>query len=146
VFDGEGARLRGGRWNHRGTAVVYTSSTLALAALELLVHLSRPLPLRSLVALAADIPESVPIVHLRASDLPADWNATSPPASLADIGTRWAVERKSVVLAVPSVIIPQEFNYLLNPLHPAFKRIRLGRPEPFGFDRRVWKKTGYRGL
>ena len=99
------------------------------------------MPLRTLVALSADIPESVSIAHLRASDLPADWNATSPPASLADIGTRWAVARKFAVLAVPSVIIPQDFNYLLNPLHPAFKRIRLGRPEPFYFDPRVWKKT-----
>ena len=49
--------------------------------------------------------------------------------------------RKFAVLAVPSVIIPQDFNYLLNPLHPAFKRMRLGRPEPFYFDPRVWKKT-----
>lgn len=122
--------------------MVYTSSTLSLAALELLVHLSRPLPLRTLVALPADIPESVSIAHVRASELPADWRAASPPARLADIGTRWAEAGRSAVLAVPSVIVPQEVNYLLYPLHPAFKRIRVGRPEPFFFDPRVWKWPG----
>lgn len=112
---------------------------MALAALELLVHLSRPLPLRSLVAVPVDIADSISITHVRVSDLPANWRATSPPPELADIGTRWAEGRQSAVLAVPSAVIPQEVNYLLNPSHRAFKRIRIGRPEPFFFDPRVWK-------
>ena len=139
AFDGEGARLRGGRWNHPGTPIVYISSSLALAALETLVHLVRFLPLRHLVAVSADIPESVSIVAMRARGLPGGWRASSPPASVADIGTRWAEARESAVLAVPSVIIPQELNYLLNPLHPHFKHIRIGRPEPFYFDPRFWR-------
>jgi RES domain-containing protein len=138
-FDGEGARLRGGRWNHPGTPIVYISSSLALAALETLVHLVRFLPLRHLVAVPADIPDSVPIVPVRAAGLPRAWRAPSPPTALADIGTRWAEAGESAVLEVPSVIVPQEPNYLLNPRHQHFKRIRIGRPEPFYFDPRFWK-------
>ena len=139
AFDGEGARLRGGRWNRPGTPIVYISSSLALAALETLVHLVRFLPVTHLVAVPADIPDSVPIEPMRAGSLPKGWRAPSPPASVTDIGTRWAEAGDSAVLAVPSVIIPQELNYLLNPLHPHFKRIRIGRPEPFYFDPRFWK-------
>jgi RES domain-containing protein len=139
AFDGEGARLRGGRWNHPGTPIVYISSSLALAALETLVHLVRFLPVKHLVAVPADIPDSVSIVPMRPGSLPGGWRAPSPPASVADIGTRWAEAGESAVLAVPSVIIPQELNYLLNPLHPQFKRIRIGRTEPFYFDPRFWK-------
>src|SRR5574341_1634337 len=101
AFDGEGARLRGGRWNHPGTPIVYISSSLALAALETLVHLVRFLPLRRLVAVPAEIPDSVSIVPVRLGGLPGGWRARSPPASLADIGTRWAEAGESAVLAVP---------------------------------------------
>ena len=63
-----------------------------------------------------------------------------PPEDLAEIGTRWIQARNTLVLAVPSAIIPRELNYLLNPLHPRFKRIRVGPPEPFFFDPRLWKR------
>jgi RES domain-containing protein len=109
--------------------------------LEVLVHMDDEDMASNYVAIPADIPDRVEITRVRASDLPRDWRSLPRPSALADLGSRWARAGAGAVLAVPSVVIPQDLNYLLNPLHPAFKRIRLGRPEPFAFDRRVWKKT-----
>ena len=92
------------------------------------------------VGVPAEIPDSVGIERVRDTDLPRDWRAYPPPQTLADLGSRWAVAREGAVLAVPSAIIPQELNYLLNPLHPQFKRIQIGRPEPFSFDPRFRKR------
>jgi RES domain-containing protein len=71
------------------------------------------------------------------SDLPTDWNEEPPPPSTAEIGDRWVKESRSAVLELPSVIIPAEPNYLLNPAHSGFKRIRIGKPTPFSFDPRL---------
>ena len=130
----------GGRWNRRGTRVVYTSSSLSLAALETLAHFDEEEAPDTLVAIPADMPDEVPITRVKLSELVANWRATPPPESLAETGTRWAVARHSLVLAVPSAIIPEDLNYLLNPLHAQFKRIRVGRPKPFSFDPRLWKR------
>jgi len=132
--------LFGGRWNRRGTRVVYTSSSLSLAALETLAHFDEEEAPDTLVAIPADMPDDVPIMRIKLSELVANWRATPPPESLAETGARWAVARHSLVLAVPSAIIPEDLNYLLNPLHAQFKRIRVGRPKPFSFDPRLWKR------
>jgi RES domain-containing protein len=107
--------------------------------MELLVHVDDEDLAENYVALAADIPDSVEITRARASDLPRDWRTLPRPQALADLGSRWAAARATAVLAVPSAVILQELNYLLNPLHPHFKRIRIGRPEPFSFDPRLWR-------
>jgi RES domain-containing protein len=132
--------LFGGRWNRRGTRVVYTSSSLSLAALETLAHFDEEEAPDTLVAIPADMPDDVPITRIKLSELVANWRATPPPESLAETGARWAGARHSLVLAVPSAIIPEDLNYLLNPLHAQFKRIRVGRPKPFSFDPRLWKR------
>ncbi len=80
------------------------------------------------------------ISRVPASELPANWRSYPPPEALADLGARWAHELKSPVLAVPSAVIPQEPNYLLNPLHSHFKRIRTGNPEAFRFDPRLRRR------
>jgi RES domain-containing protein len=89
------------------------------------------------VALSADIPDSTEVTGVRVPDLPQDWRSLPRPLALADLGSRWAAAGETAVLSVPSALIPQELNYLLNPLHPRFKRIRIGRPEPFAFDPRL---------
>jgi RES domain-containing protein len=139
AFDGAGARLAGGRWNRVGTAVIYTSATLSLAAQELFVHLSDEQAPPDLVSVSADIPAEVRIVPIRVSDLPEDWRTYPAPESLAEIGTEWVRRGESAVLKVPSAVIPQESNYLLNPAHPDFSRIHTDNPEPFVFDPRMWK-------
>ena len=135
AFDGEGARLFGGRWNSRGTRMIYTSATLSLAALETLVHLNPPVAFKY-VAIPIEFDEAL-VETFATSDLPADWNEEPPPPSTAEIGDRWVKESRSAVLELPSVIIPAEPNYLLNPAHSDFKRIRIGKPTPFSFDPRL---------
>lgn len=135
AFDGEGAWLFGGRWNSRGTRIVYTSITLSLAALETLVHLNPPVAFKY-VAIPIEFDEAL-VETVAARDLPADWNEEPPPPSTAEIGDRWVRESRSAVLKLPSVIISAELNYLLNPGHSDFKRIRIGKPMPFSFDPRL---------
>jgi RES domain-containing protein len=78
---------------------------------------------------------------VRSSNLPSTWRATPAPEALADIGMRWIEAGASAVLAVPSAIIPHELNYLLDPRHAHFGRIRVGLPEPFSFDPRLRKRS-----
>jgi RES domain-containing protein len=135
AFDGEGARLFGGRWNSPGTRMIYTSATLSLAALESLVHLSPPV-LFKYVAIPVEFDESL-IETLPASALPADWTEEPPSPSTKSIGDRWVKEARSAVLEVPSVIINAEPNYLLNLEHRDFKKVSIGKPVPFAFDPRL---------
>lgn len=137
AFDGEGARLAGGRWNRRGTAVVYASETLALSALELLVHVDAALAPEDLVAISADIPESIAVTRVTPDDLPRTWRRHPAPESLARIGTDWVRAGKTAVLSVPSALVPRERNFLLNPSHPDFSKIRVGAPERFSIDPRL---------
>ena len=131
AFDGQGARLAGGRWNHPGSAIVYTSETLSLAALELVVQLGRDELPGDLVLVSAEIPESVRAVHAPIDAPERDWRFYPASADLCNVGTLWAARLMSAVLAVPSTIVPAERTYLLNPAHPAFREIRIDPPVPF---------------
>ncbi len=115
--------------------MVYTSATLSLAALETLVHLNPPVAFKY-VAISIDFDEAL-VATVDAMDLPPDWNEEPPPPSAAEIGDRWVKESRSAVLELPSVIIPAETNYLINPAHSDFKRIHIGKPLPFSFDPRL---------
>lgn len=135
AFDGEGAWRYGGRWNSRGTRLVYTSATLSLAALESLVHLNPPVAFKY-VAIPIDFDDAF-VEVVAAAGLPSDWTEEPPPPSTAKIGDLWVKESRSAVLELPSVIIPGEPNYLINPAHSDFKKIAIGKPEPLSFDRRL---------
>ncbi len=138
AYSGEGARLEAGRWHQAGSRVVYTSASAALAALETLVHTASDLlPRASYVAIPTDIPEDVPIVRLTVADLPTDWETIPAPPALRRLGTQWLQSAQTAVLAVPSVIVPFEWNYLLNPLHRDFATIHIGNPQPYRFDPRL---------
>ena len=132
-FDGNGAAKEGGRWNSAGTRVVYCSRSLAMAAQEKYVHLPKPVVMR-LVKFRIHF-NGLPIEHL--SSLPLDWQASPPSAATQRIGDAWAASGRTVILAVPSVLIPEETNYLLNPLHPDFPRLEMAAPEFFAFDGRM---------
>jgi RES domain-containing protein len=141
AFSGEGAVLYAGRWHRRGTPVVYTSESRALAALELLVHLHRTrLPPR-LVCFAVDIPDSVPIAELPARSLPQHWYRYPALPELQDLGSGWAEAGESAVLKLPSAVVRGEYNYLLNPRHSQFTRLWIGKPEPFELDLRLLRRT-----
>ncbi len=133
AFSGEGARLYGGRWNSAGLSLVYTSGTQALAALESLVHLNPPVIFKYAV-----IPvEFDDTLVEKFTALPPGWMNSPAPPSTRTLGDLWAKEARSAVLELPSAIIPTESNYLLNPAHPDFKKIVIGKPTPFSFDPRL---------
>ena len=135
--DGEGARRYGGRWNKPGTPVVYTSGTLSLAALEYLIHVDSDILPDSLVSVKATIPESLAIETIHPSDLPGDWKEKIIAVNLQERGTSWAKGTRTPVLKVPSVVIEHEWNYVLNPLHPAFRQITWDTGRAFSFDPRL---------
>jgi RES domain-containing protein len=136
AFDGEGARVLGGRWNTPGTRMVYTSSTAALAALEMLVHLNRALTLPAYVLIRCTFEKSL-VTALDIARLPRDWRSYPAPPQLQTLGDQWAKQGDSAVLRVPSVIVDKEINYLLNPAHRDFHRIRIHAAESFSFDLRL---------
>ena len=135
AFSGEGAARTGGRWNSRGVAVVYVSNRKSLAALETLVHLNPPVLFKYVVFHLEFEEKLVEAVEL--TKLPKDWQMAPPPPSTKQIGDAWVREGRSAVLSLPSVIIPEEVNYLLNPAHPDFKKIEIGRATEFTFDPRL---------
>jgi len=136
AFDGEGARRYGGRWNSPGTPLVYTSATRALAVLELLVHLQASELLATYVLIEATF-EAALVERLEPVRLPRNWRAFPSRVGLQEIGDRWAAERRSAVLEVPSAVVPAESNFLLNPLHRDFAKIAVGGSSRFEFDPRL---------
>jgi RES domain-containing protein len=141
AFTGEGARLGGGRWNHVGTPVVYVSETQSLAILELFVNFTKiDIKLsNSLFAIPVEIPDSVRTVEVSLKDLKPDWRSSPPPDSTRDVGTQWVRKGVSAILRVPSVIIPEEYNIVINPQHADFAKITIGDPKHIGLDKRMWK-------
>lgn len=140
AFSGEGARLFGGRWNSPGIPVVYSSSSLSLAALETLVHAERRRFFEEYVAFRLRLPEELTL-ELRAGDLPEDWQARAVSEGARQIGDAWPEAEASVVLSVPSVIVPVERNFLLNPLHPRFSELVIDAPQTFRFDSRLAERS-----
>jgi len=140
AFSGEGARKYGGRWNSQGVPVIYTGGSLSLAALELLVHLGLYQVLENYVCIPVEFDDSL-CRRLDHAQLPADWREDPAPPSTKEIGDSWVAGCESVVLAVPSVLAPQDDNFLLNPAHPDFKSLDIGHPQPFEYDPRLIKSS-----
>ena len=138
--DGEGARRHGSRWTPRGVPAVFASATLSLAALERFVHTDSDLELVDLVAIPVDIHEDIATESVELGTLPPDWRLFPAPPTLAAIGDQWFRASRTAVLSVPSGVIPHERNFALNPTHREFAQLAIGRPEPFSFDPRMWKK------
>ena len=140
AFDGEGARRHGSRWTPRGIPAVFMSATLSLAALERFVHTDADLEPSDLLAIPVEIRDDIAIDTVAVETLPADWRTFPAPPALAEIGDRWFRASRTPVLSVPSVVIPHERNFVLNPTHREFAQIVIGGSEPFSFDPRMWKK------
>jgi RES domain-containing protein len=141
ALSGEGARLGGGRWNHVGIPVAYASETLSLAVLELFIHFTRRdiTISKSLLAIPILIPDSINAIEVPLQDLAPGWNSSPPPDFTRDIGTEWVRSGASAVLRVPSAIVPEEPNFVINVKHPDFSSITVGDPRPFTLDDRAWK-------
>lgn len=137
AFSGEGARRFGGRWNSRGVPMVYASTSLALAAIELFVHLEPNQEPDDLVSISATLPAGEPARRIEPDQLPDDWK--SEPGPLRAIGDQWIRERSTLAIEVPSAALSQEWNVLLNPLHPAVAELKIDVPKPFRFDARMFR-------
>lgn len=135
AFQGEGARINGGRWNSAGHSVVYTSESAALATLEMLVHIQDPRLLKSFVLIPATVDDAL-IETLDADEIPANWRQYPAPESTQAVGVRWITDAPSVGLRVPSVIVPGD-NILLNPDHPEFGDVEVGDPVDWDHDPRL---------
>ena len=137
-LDGAGGRHVAGRWNLKGTPLVYTSTHLSLAVLEKLVHVDPDLLPADLIAVEIDVPDSRNRVEeLDARLLPADWRDAPAPRSTQELGSTWALGMRSGAITVPSVLIPRERNVLLNPSHPSAREWKVTTREPFRFDPRL---------
>ena len=136
-LSGIGPRLYGGRWNPKGVSVIYTSESRALAALEFYVHLSRAVILPGLSVVSIEIPDSVFRKEINAIDLPKDWRIYPAPPELAVVGAKWVRLRESLLLHVPSVIMPPERNVLINPVHPEMKKVQIIEIEEYVLDQRL---------
>lgn len=131
------ATTEGYRWNSLKTYLVYTADSRALAILEVSMHLdlSEDLPVdRRIVEL--DIPDELTILELQYADLPEHWDSKPPQSATQFIGDDFVKEKPAAVLKVPSAIVPQEFNYLINPNHPDSNKISVSSTTPFKFDSR----------
>jgi RES domain-containing protein len=141
-LSGDGARRAGGRWNLKGIPVIYTSDSTALATLEALVHTPLNLIPKDMSITSFELPNNLRIDKLPNSRLPKNWQTYPAPVQLARIGTDWLNKSASVALAVPSSVTPsgEGKNYLLNPRHPDFSKIKIRSVVPFVFNERLIKK------
>ena len=141
AFSGTGSLRRNGRWHLAGLPIVYAAASPELALLEVLVHVERPrLITMELVIIPAHFDEALMEMvsaYTDADGLPSDWRLFPWPPVTQLIGQRWFEAGRSVVLEVPSAVVPSSKNYLINPKHPRFAEVTLGTPEPFYVDPRL---------
>jgi RES domain-containing protein len=137
---GEGARIYGGRWNPIGIPVIYTAESLSLATLEIIVHLEREQLLYKRFVKIPVTFESSLVFPLSRKKLPKDWASLPPSESTQKIGQKWIERTKHIILKIPSTVIKEEHNYLINPAHPDFSAIEIGKPQRFEFDERLIEK------
>jgi len=140
-LSGEGARRYGGRWNKKGDAVLYTSTHESLAVLELLAHVSLQLMPNDLHVLVLSLPDHIDSTQITPKQLPRNWQSYPAPVKLAETGSKWLISKKTLMLRVPSVIIPGEQNVLLNPGHPQMEQVRIQKVRTFSFDSRILSDT-----
>ena len=139
AFTGEGSQIFPGRWNSRGKAVIYLSEHESLAALEILVHRTPLSPTERYFSFRVEWDDRLTEYFL-VKNLPAQWNEQPPTIASREIGDEWLRQKRSAVLAVPSLLSKSELNFLLNPNHPGFRKIRIGKPVEYRFDPRLARR------
>ena len=128
---------RAARWNPNDIEMIYTASSRSLACLENVVHRNQIGLTMAFNIMTIKIPDNIGISHIKITDLPPDWQNFNQMPLTQSIGEKWITEKKSAILAVPSSIIDEEINYLINPRHDDFKKIKLVKTMPFAFDQRI---------
>lgn len=139
-LSGTGARIFGGRWNNKGVSILYASESRALATLEYLVHVPLSLMPTDLSLASIKIPDSIVPKNILKSKLPKNWRDYPAPSRLAKIGSDWVLSNETLLLRVPSAIVKDEFNILLNPAHGDMKRVKVVDVEKYTLDTRLREK------
>jgi RES domain-containing protein len=138
LWSGDGGLHVDGRWHEQGRRIIYSAQSLSLAQLEVLVHIPNRQQAPQLIYAQAVLPETLQVQVTEIALLPGHWRQFSPYSEETQkIGMRWLAEAQSAVLKVPSAISEGEWNFLLNPAHPDFQKIQLGKPRAFTLDPRV---------
>jgi RES domain-containing protein len=139
-LSGRGAYLAGGRWNSIGLSMLYTSSSRALCVTEIAVHMPLGIVPKDYYLVSIEIPDSVPMKNMEEVSLPASWNISPHRESTRQIGDEFLKNKEYLLLKVPSVVVQDEYNYLVNPKHPEFKHVKIIEVKHFQFDQRLFKK------
>jgi RES domain-containing protein len=135
---GTGARLAGGRWNSKGVPVVYTSGTRSLAVLEVLVHIPAAMVPKDFVIVSILIPDELGIDEVSWKQIKPEIDKQGIQADFSKLGNAWIKKLSAPVLKVPSVVVKDEYNYIINPLHNTSKDIKITEQKPFSFDARLF--------
>ena len=136
-LSGIGGMLHGGRWNRKNTPAIYSAENRSLAAVEFLVHVPLSIVPKNLSIACLEIPDDIVPEQIQMSRLPNNWRDYPAPPESADLGSEWALSTRSLLLRVPSVVVADEFNILINPKHPDITRVAISHVENFIFDRRL---------
>ena len=137
-LSGRGAEKAGGRWNSKGVPVLYTSQSRALASLELAVHIPFGFLPKDFKLIAIDLPENCGIMEIDEHDLPENWKQYPFSTLTQKIGNEWFRQTDALIMRVPSVVVEEEFNFLVNPFHPDFKYVTIAGIKVFEFDLRLF--------
>jgi len=136
-LSGKGAGKAGGRWNSKGVAMLYTSESRALCVTEIAVHTPLGIIPDNYQLISIELPDSA-VLSVDLSELLKGWNSLPSIASVKHIGDNFINENKYLVLKVPSAVVQGDFNYLINPEHPDFDRVKIIKMEAFNFDARLF--------
>lgn len=139
TLSGKGAALKGARWNSIGVEIIYTASNRSLAMAEVAVHFTLATLPGDYMIITIFVPDDISIQKLNLSDLPADWNTFPHPITTQAIGNKFYADNKFCVLQIPSAVTRGDYNLLINPNHPDFKRIKIIAIDKFPFDKRIFK-------
>lgn len=139
TLSGKGAALKGARWNSIGVELIYTASNRSLAMAEVAVHFTLATLPVDYVMISIFIPDDISLKKLNISDLPVDWDTFPHPSTTQSIGDKFVADNKFCVLQIPSAVTKGDYNLLINPNHPDFKRIKIVDTYRFPFDKRIFK-------
>jgi RES domain-containing protein len=139
-LSGKGAEKVGGRWNSIGTPMLYCSNSIAHASMEVVVNLPIGDPPPDYVLISIEVPDTIKEVVLPIKDLPEKWNMFPHPEKIQKIGDKFIKDNKNLITRVPSASVQGDFNYLINPNHKDFSKVKIKKIEPFNFDQRLFVK------
>ncbi len=139
TLSGKGAAIKGARWNSIGVEIIYTAHNRSLAMAEVAVHFSLATLPSDYMMVTIHIPDDISLLKLNSTDLPTDWNTFPHPSTTQAIGDQFIAENKYCVLQIPSAVTQGDYNLLINPNHPDFKKIKIILTENFPFDKRIFK-------